>query len=197
PLATVTTALNTLETAVQEAMDGGKIAIASRNAARAQVLSLLRQLSSYVQNNCGNDLVALLSSGFENIKPRSPAGVLPPPQNLRLALTGTSGELSLRLNAVVNARNYSVQQAENPEGPWRDRGAYTNARGILLKGLTPGTVYWVRACANGSAGPSGWGGPVSRWSSKRSLPCGQSPASQDELPRRAKVRRGIGFFGEC
>ena len=43
-LTVVTTAVNALETAVHDALDGGKIAIATRNAARAEMLSLLRQL---------------------------------------------------------------------------------------------------------------------------------------------------------
>ncbi len=39
-LVTVTNATNALEVAVQEALEGGKIAVATRNAARAELLSL-------------------------------------------------------------------------------------------------------------------------------------------------------------
>ena len=49
-LATVTTALDTLETAAEAAMDRSRVAIANRNAATAAVLSLLRQLAAYVQS---------------------------------------------------------------------------------------------------------------------------------------------------
>jgi hypothetical protein len=158
-LKVITTAVDALETAVQEALDGGKIAIATRNAARAELLSLLRQLASYVTGNCNADLVLLLSSGFEPIKAPSPAGVLPAPENLRLSLTGISGELYLRFDRVVNAVNYSVQTAQSPDGPWEDQDLSTSTR-VTIKDLTPGKVYWVRAQANGSAGPSGWGGPA-------------------------------------
>lgn len=158
-LTVVTTAVNALETAVHDALDGGKIAIATRNAARAEMLSLLRQLASYVTGNCNADLVLLLSSGFEPVKAPSPVGVLPAPENLRLSLTGISGELALRFDRVSNAANYTVQSAENPEGPWTDQGLSTSTR-VTIKDLTPGKVYWVRSCANGSAGPSGWGGPA-------------------------------------
>jgi hypothetical protein len=51
---------------VHGALDGGKIAIATRNAARAEMLSLLRQLASYVTGNCNSDLVALLGSGVRS-----------------------------------------------------------------------------------------------------------------------------------
>lgn len=160
PLADVTTAVDTLETAVHDALDGGKVAIATRNAAGVKLLSLTRQLASYVQTTCEGDRVVLLSSGFEPIKTRTPAGVLPPPSNLRLSTTGTSGQLVLRFDRVFNNAGYSVQVAEDPEGPYTDRGVFTNSRRILINDLTPGKVYWVRACANGAAGPSGWGGPA-------------------------------------
>jgi hypothetical protein len=73
-LTVITTAVNALETAVHDALDGGKIAIATRNAARAEMLSLLRQLAAYVTGNCDADLVLLLSSGFEPVKAPSSGG---------------------------------------------------------------------------------------------------------------------------
>jgi hypothetical protein len=158
-LKVIGTAVDALETAVHDALGGGKIAIATRNAARAEMLSLLRQLAAYVTGNCGADLVLLLGSGFEPIKMASPVGVLPAPEKLRLTLTGTSGELQLRFDRVVNAANYSVQSAQNADGPWENQALSTSTR-VLIRDLTPGKVYWVRACANGSAGPSGWGGPA-------------------------------------
>jgi hypothetical protein len=60
---------------------------------------------------------------------------------------------------VPNVANYSVQIAQNPDGPWVDQDLSTSTR-VTITDLTPGKVYWVRACANGSAGPSGWGGPA-------------------------------------
>jgi Fibronectin type III domain len=153
------TTVDALETAVHDALGGGKIAIATRNAARAEMLSLLRQEAAYVTGNCNADLVLLLSSGFAPVKAPSPVGLLPAPENLRFSLTGISGELHLRFNRVHNAANYSVQTAQNPEGPWVDQDLSTSTR-VTISGLTPGKVYWVRAQANGSAGPSGWGGPA-------------------------------------
>jgi len=153
-LETVTTAVNALETAVHDALDGGKIAIATRNAARAEMLSLLRQLASYVTGNCNSELVALLSSGFEAVKAPAPVGVLPAPENLRLSVTGISGELFLRFDRVPNAANYSVQVATSPDGPWQDQALSTSTR-VMISDLTPGKVYWVRSAANGTAGQSG------------------------------------------
>jgi hypothetical protein len=158
-LKVIGTAVDALETAVHDALDGGRIAIATRNAARAELLSLLRQLASYVTGNCNADLVALFSSGFAAVKTPSPVGVLPAPENLRLNLTGISGELFLRFDRVQNAANYSVQVATSPDGPWQEQALSTSTR-VTFRGLTPGKAYWARAAANGSAGRSGWGGPA-------------------------------------
>jgi hypothetical protein len=158
-LAAVTTSVNGFETAVHDALDGGKIAIASRNAARVELLSLMRQLAAYVQGNCNADLLALLSSGFEAVRAPSPVGVLPAPQNPRLGLTGKSGELLFRFDRVNNAANYSVQTAPDAEGPWEDEGLFTATR-VLIGGLTPGETIWARSCANGSAGASEWSTPT-------------------------------------
>src|SRR5436853_527263 len=49
PLPVLTDSVNSFEVAVQEAMNGGKIEIGARNAARAELLSLVRQEAAYVQ----------------------------------------------------------------------------------------------------------------------------------------------------
>jgi hypothetical protein len=159
PLATITTSVDAFESAVQEALDGGKIAIASRNAARAALLSLVRQLAAYVQGNCAADLVNIFESGFDATRAPSPVGVPAAPDGQRLGLTGMSGELLMRYDKVSNAVNYTVESATSPEGPWTFQALVTQTR-VTIQGLTPGKVYWARARANGSAGSGEWGGPA-------------------------------------
>jgi len=158
-LAVVTAQINALETAVGEAKDGGKIAIATRNAEQASLLSLLRQLASYVQNNCNEDLVTLLSSGFSAVKAPSPVGVLPAPQNARLQPTGIGGQLLFVCKRLDNSLNLTVQYATSPDGPWTTLPPSSTVR-VLIDDLKPGTVYWARACGNGSAGPGAWSNPA-------------------------------------
>jgi hypothetical protein len=158
-LAAITTAVDAFELAVQEASGRDKLAIATRNARRVELLSLVRQLAAYVQNKCDADLVNLISSGFDAVRAPSPVGVPPPPANQRLGLTNKSGELVLRFDKVPNANNYSVQTALDDNGPWTDQPVSSSTR-VLLTGLTPGKAYWARAAANGSQGSSGWGGPA-------------------------------------
>lgn len=47
-------------------------------------------------------------------------------------------------------------------GPWQEAGIYTQARRIVLLGLTPGTIYFTRVRAiGGSTGYSDWSVPAS------------------------------------
>jgi len=158
-LSAVTGSVNAFEARVHDAIDGGRIAIATRNAARVDLLALLRQLAAYVQGNCGADVLGIIGSGFDPVRAPAPAGALPPPQNARLSRTDASGELLLRFDRVANAVNYSIQTAAAADGPWEDWDLSTASR-VMIDGLTPGTVLWARACANGSAGASDWSGPA-------------------------------------
>ena len=158
-LPALTTSVDAFETTVHDALDGGKIAIATRNAARVELLAQVRQLAAYVQANCNADLLALLGSGFDPVRAPSPVGVLPAPQNPRLSLTERSGELLFRFDRVGNAVNYSVQTAPAATGPWTDEALSTAAR-VTIGGLSPGETIWARACANGSAGASEWTAPT-------------------------------------
>ena len=117
------------------------------------------QLAAYVQGHCDEDLVALISSGFDAVRAPSPVGTLPAPTNPRLSLTDKSGELLFRFGRGKNALNYSVQAAPTATGPWTDETITTTSR-VLIGGLSPGETLWARACANGSAGASEWSVPT-------------------------------------
>jgi len=55
-----------------------------------------------------------------------------------------------------------VHIATSANGPWQEAGIVTEARRIVLPGLTPGTIYFVRARAiGGSTGYSEWSVAVS------------------------------------
>ncbi|MDQ2946255.1 MAG: fibronectin type III domain-containing protein [Acidobacteriota bacterium] len=159
-LALVTTSVNQFETAVHDALDGGKLALATRNACRIALLTLLRQLAAYVTGNCDTDLVKLIGSGFDAVRAPSPVGTLPAPGNLRLNYTGMSGEVLAKFDRVSNSNNYSLQSANSSDGPWQDEGMCTKAR-ATIDGLTVGKTYWVRCSANGSQGPSPWSSAIS------------------------------------
>ena len=76
-LAAVQTATTAFSDALTAAADGGKTKTALKNAAREELLALLRNLALFVQQNCTDDLAVLLSSGFDARKEPQPAGTLP------------------------------------------------------------------------------------------------------------------------
>jgi len=119
-LAAITVSVNGFALKVQAALDGGKIAIAARKAARVELLSLMRQLAAYVQGNCNANLTA--------------------PLNPRLALTRKRGELLFKFERVKNSVNYTIQIADSANGPWRDYDRSTATR-VVIDGLTPGQTY--------------------------------------------------------
>jgi hypothetical protein len=159
-LADVTTAVDSLEVANETAMDGSRQAILDRDAKKAALLSLLRNLGAYVQSQSKSSRAVIMSSGFHTTKFPVPYGPLPAPLNLRLLPTGTSGQLDLRMDRVRGVTaGYTVQTAEDSEGPYTDYIISSKSR-VLLTALTPARTYWVRARANGAIGPSGWSNPA-------------------------------------
>jgi chitodextrinase len=74
---------------------------------------------------------------------------------------GASTTLTLNVEVVTNAKAYEVRQSTTA-GTWQDAGTYTQARRIVVEGLTPGTVYTFQVRAVGGAtGYSDWSDPIS------------------------------------
>lgn len=160
-LASVQTSLTAFQSALAEAKQGGPAKTAAKNAARTTLLDKLRSLALYVQKECGGDLAILLTSGFEAIKPPTPAGVLPAPQQVTLTQGTLSGSLDLRGRPVSNAGSYEAQTTTTIDNPasWESVEQMTSAR-MSLGGLEPGKTYWARLRAIGSFGPGAWSEPV-------------------------------------
>ena len=160
PLSDIKAATDEAETAMQEASSGDRVKIAVRNEKEAVLMGGLRNPAAYVQGNCDNNEANVLSAGFRVRKSRTPVGMLPAPTNVRLGYTGMSGEFLLRLAAVPNKLNYTIQMAEAPDGPYETIATSSSGRKVL-SGFTPGKTYWMRVCANGTSGPGPYSVPVS------------------------------------
>jgi hypothetical protein len=160
-LASVQTASTAFQNALAEAADGGKMKTAEKNAARVVLVDKLRALSLYVQMNCENDLATLLSSGYDATKPPTPVGILPAPEGVTLTQGKMSGALDLQGAPVSRAAGYEGQITQNlgSTSDWTGVGIFTAAR-MTAQGLSPGTNYWGRMRAIGSAGPGAWSDPV-------------------------------------
>lgn len=162
PLTTVRSLLTEFQDKLAEAVGGGVVRTAHKNAAREALLGKMRSLALYVQEECGGELPRLLTSGFEATKERTPAGILPAPEGVTLIQGTLSGSLELRGGSLSNAASYEMQRTTQIANPasWETVGQGTAAR-MTMEGLTPGTTYWSRMRGIGSAGPGAWSEPVS------------------------------------
>jgi hypothetical protein len=159
--AALTTLNTTLRAAITAADAGGPQQTAAKNKAYNAVTDALRKDANYVEIQSNNDLETLLSSGYDVVSTNRAQAPLDQPLVLSIENLATT-QLLLRLQTVLNAKSYQVQISTSVSGPWQEAGIYTAARRIVLMGLTPGTVYFVRARAiGGSTGYSEWSVPVS------------------------------------
>jgi len=147
---------------------GGPAATADKNGKRDVLISLLRQLAGYVQDNHGNDLAKLLASGFEAVSTNHGSVPLEQP-TIKDILNGMSGQLIVRIGRVDNAKAYEVRYAlvapGGAPGPWQPGGLFTSSRAMPVGGLTPGGNYTFQVRAiGGSTGYSDWSDPVSHMS---------------------------------
>ena len=168
PTATLQTALTAFTTAIAAQAAGGPPATANKNNKRDALIALLRQLAGYVQQNCGNNMATLLSSGFDAVSTNRASVPLDAPHILSID-NGNSGQLLVKVTPIANAKAYEVCYAAlapgGAHGPWQSGSLFTNSRSMPVNDLTPGTNYSFQVRAiGGSAGYSGWSDPVSHMS---------------------------------
>lgn len=162
------TALTNFTAAIAAMMQGGTASTAEKNDKRDILVGLLRQLASYVQENCDNDLATLLSSGFEAVSNNRSQQPLAKPSIVSVD-NGNSGQLLVKVTSVPNARCYEVRYATvgagGTLGPMQSAGLFTNSRSMPINDLTAGTTYQVQVRAvGGSTGYSDWSDPSSHMS---------------------------------
>jgi hypothetical protein len=163
---TLQAAVDDLNAALAAQPQGGPSATAEKNNKKEALIALLRRLRHYVDENCGNDLSVLLSSGFQAAVTTRTRLPLANPSILNVGL-GNSTELVLKVTPIAHAKCYEVRMAVvgagNTPGPWQTAGLFTNSRSMTINGLTPGTTYMFQVRAvGGSTRYSDWSNPVSR-----------------------------------
>ncbi len=165
-LKAVQSAADSLNEALVAQAHGGKAETAEKNIRKEALIELLRKVKRYVEDNCGNDLAVLLSSGFQAAVTTRIRTPLARPSFLSSDF-GNSAELVMKVSAIAHARCYEVRSAVagtgNAPGDWRAAGLFTNSRSMTIAGLVPGTTYVFQVRAiGGSTGYSDWSNPASR-----------------------------------
>jgi hypothetical protein len=156
-LEVMNTALATFINALAAAANRGKVEIANKNAKRAELVSLMRQLASYITVTAGGDMTKLLSSNFPIQKPvRSRIGQLPAPKSPELKRGRVSGELEGATVPIYGTGVYTWRLALASAPATYVQTVQTTGARHTFNGLTPGQNYNVEVNAIGSAGASDW-----------------------------------------
>jgi len=157
-LANLETARADLEQKIADAASGGPPDTWAKNDSRVKLLGMLRQLASYVQINCNNDMATLLSSGFQAMSTNRAQTPLDQPTSLVID-NGASGQLVASVNPVRNTSLYEGR-IKGSTGDWLPSVFTGDSQHIEFNGLTPGQNYTVQVRAlGGSTGQSDWSDP--------------------------------------
>jgi hypothetical protein len=156
----MTTRIANLQDAMKAAEGGGIIPTSAKNAAYDVVIEGMDKLAFYVQTVARFDLTMLLTSGFQATNTNRSQSPLDTPAIVGID-NNTSTQLDVHVSPIANAYVYEVQTSITGTD-WKTAKFSTQARTIILTGLTTGTVYQVRVRAlGGSTGQSDWSTPSS------------------------------------
>jgi hypothetical protein len=153
--------LGAFHAAIVDAMEGSKKAMTLRDSLRAQVISALKMVASYVQENANGDFS---NTGFETYDTTRKTGQLVTTPTFRRIYRGpNSGEIMFLINAVPYARGYQVQYAalkDGVPGPWTVVDVMNVKSAFKIGGLAPQTMYVFQVQAIGTANRSDWSNSV-------------------------------------
>ncbi|MEX8520307.1 MAG: fibronectin type III domain-containing protein [Leptothrix sp. (in: b-proteobacteria)] len=142
--------------------------IAARKKSRAILEDILTGIATYFEFAAHGNQDILASSGFELRRDGGPSStantVLPAPVDFRVAHGDSSGSVDLHVAKEAGAVSYGIQYTEgdpNVEANWQHAPTSATSMHMKVAGLTPGHIYWFRACGINSAGYGHWTDPIS------------------------------------
>ena len=144
------------------ATDGGRVAIAKKNAARKALDKMLKKVAGYVAMIAGDDPTIIVMSGFEVRKERESRPRVTTPENIQVGAGENSGEVMVSVDAVADVKTYLFEHSADPlteNSSWKT-GMDTRSW-FLIKGLKPGQKYWFRVAAVGLRGAKVYSNEIS------------------------------------
>ncbi|HKR05278.1 MAG TPA: fibronectin type III domain-containing protein [Bacteroidia bacterium] len=152
--------IDALSLAYENALGGGKVQKALMRLALKDLLDALKTMSGYVQSVSAGDETKILSSGFDVRRPRTPAGILPPPVNLRSVFGFLPGEIIVRWGGVKKKLIYKMQINDTPgdETKWKDH-TYTGRNRLVVTGLVSDKMYEFRIASISAEGLGSYSDP--------------------------------------
>jgi hypothetical protein len=151
-LTDVTKALDNLETAQENAINGGVNETAIRDSRLETAVNLLTILGWYVQWQAKGDKLKILSAGFEVIATSTVPIEMVKVQGVKAKRGALKGTIDVSWKPVKGSRTYLVEMTTDVNtDTWTKAGEPTKAK-LTVAALTPGTNYWFRITAIGTLG---------------------------------------------
>jgi hypothetical protein len=149
-------------TTAESAQNAAKAATATKNTISDALATALRHRAAYVQIASNGNTVIALSSGLPLKKTRSPKGVLPSPENIRITLSSVAGEMLIQWDIVEGNDGYLIRSSPDTlPRDWTTRRQ--SKRRLALTDLDLGTAYVFQiATAGGEGGQGPWSPEVRR-----------------------------------
>ncbi len=166
-LETLNTAYTTYQDAYRAALTKDTNKTALRDTLRTALTALLKQLAPYLELIAQGDLSILVTTGYDlrhDIVHNSGVDPLPAPDGFQVSHGTLTGTLTVQVIRLTGAGSYDVQTTQGDPGVeanWQHVLSSKNASHILLSGLTPGQIYWIRLRAIGGNGNGAWTDPLS------------------------------------
>jgi len=149
-LAQVTTATNDLETAWNEAVNGGKDRTIAMHDRETELMKLLYDLNAYVVSVADGDETIIHLANIDTKKKAVATKI-----DFLVEQGSDSGTVNVRVKALQNA-TYTWQYTSDLVGnAWVQAGKNMQSK-ILIKGLSPGTKYWFRVSIFDKSGEHGF-----------------------------------------
>jgi len=156
----LTTAQGNFHTSLAAAKGGGKAATADKNAKRAIVENLLRQLAFAVQSISTLSPNDAAKSGFGVVVAGAHAPVTVDVPVILDVSNVASTKLGLKIQAPKGFQTIEIRGQAGTNAPVL-LGSFSSTRGMVLENLVPGTLYTLQARAGfGGKRFSDWSDPV-------------------------------------
>ena len=152
--------VESFNTLVTDALDGGKKVVAAKRKQRVVVNNMATQLAHYVEAVSNNDLATFKTSGFIPANnTRTPAQPLLPATFKWIDRGPNSGQISLKVTGLKGAFSYEVRYAVAGSGatpgPWTNL-TLMSLKAVTINNLAPGSTYIFQVRALGKLGYSDW-----------------------------------------
>jgi hypothetical protein len=146
-------ALKVYTVALAASMQGGRLKVIQKNAARKALEAMLRTLAAYVTLVGKSDKEILASSNFDLQSEKANASSISAPTGIKVIIRNIRGEVEIKIDPVKGRRVYHYEYTADPltdNSLWTHE-VETNPK-HLWKELESGKKYWFRVAAFGMRG---------------------------------------------